>query len=94
MPASCAAAIPGVSTDGRNQGSTGPPRPWPGIVRPRLPRMLPGYAEVVLRDMRTPAGGPNAAVRLIALLIVLGLVVATAPVVMLPVLRWLGGHLL
>lgn len=47
----------------------------------------------MLRDMRTPRGGPNAGARLVAVLIVVGLVVATAPVVMMPVLNWLTGQL-
>lgn len=44
--------------------------------------------------MRTPRGGPNAGVRLIAVLIVLGMIVATAPLVMMPLLNWLAGSVL
>jgi hypothetical protein len=44
----------------------------------------------MLSRLRDPSGAPAARVRLAALLVVAGLVVGTAPVVVLPVLRWLS----
>jgi hypothetical protein len=41
----------------------------------------------VLRDPR--GGGPSLEVRLLAGLVVLGLVVLTAPLVVVPVIRWM-----
>lgn len=46
-----------------------------------------GYAGQVLPALRDPNGGPSMAVRLVALLVVLGLVVLTAPLFVVPVLR-------
>ncbi len=40
----------------------------------------------MLGDLRDGRGGPNLRVRLVALLVVLGLVVATAPLVVIPLL--------
>ena len=47
----------------------------------------------VLGNMRGPSGDPNARIRLIALLVVIGLVVLTAPVVLIPILDALLGGL-
>ncbi|HWH15097.1 MAG TPA: hypothetical protein VNT51_10150 [Miltoncostaeaceae bacterium] len=41
----------------------------------------------MLSDLRGPDGGPAAGVRLVAVLVVLGLVVLTAPLVVVPLLR-------
>lgn len=45
----------------------------------------------VLSQLRSPSGGPALRVRVIAALIVLGLVVLTAPLALVPLLRWLLG---
>jgi hypothetical protein len=45
----------------------------------------------MLSSLRNPRGGPALRVRVIALVLVLGLVLLSAPVVLLPVLRWLLG---
>ena len=47
----------------------------------------------MLGNMRGPSGDPNARIRLIALLVVIGLVVLTAPVVLIPILDALLGGL-
>ena len=47
----------------------------------------------MLRGLRNPEGGPALRVRLVAALVLLGLVVLTAPVVVVPLLRWLAGLL-
>ena len=49
-----------------------------------------GYAALVLRDMRDATGGPNLRVRFAALLVVLALVVATAPLVVVPLVHVLA----
>jgi hypothetical protein len=41
----------------------------------------------MLSRMRDPAGGPALRVRLLALLVVAGLVISTAPIVVLPIVR-------
>ena len=41
----------------------------------------------MLRELRDPRGGPNLRVRVLALLVVIDLVVITAPLVVLPLLR-------
>lgn len=41
--------------------------------------------------MRSPSGGPSGPLRVLVLVIVVGMVVAVAPVVVLPVLRGLSG---
>jgi hypothetical protein len=43
----------------------------------------------VLRSLRNGRGGPTFAVRVLAALVALGLFALTAPVVLLPVFRWL-----
>lgn len=45
----------------------------------------------MLRDMRSSSGGPSGPLRLLALVMVLGLVLATAPLVLVPLLRGLSG---
>ncbi len=45
----------------------------------------------MLSTLRGPGGGPSVAVRLLAALVVLGLVVVTAPLFVLPLLHWLVG---
>lgn len=44
----------------------------------------------MLRDLRDPEGGPNLATRVAAVLVVLAMVVVTAPVVALPLVRAAG----
>lgn len=58
-----------------------------------LRRMFPVRATVdgVLGDLRGRSGGPNAPVRLLALLVVLGMIVAAAPLVVVPLARVLWG---
>lgn len=41
----------------------------------------------MLRELRSPDGGPRLRVRLLALLVVLGMVLLTAPLVVLPLVR-------
>jgi hypothetical protein len=43
----------------------------------------------VLSRLRDPAGAPAPRVRLAAALVVAGLVVSTAPVVVVPIVQWL-----
>jgi hypothetical protein len=43
----------------------------------------------MLSSLRNPEGGPALRVRIIALVLVAGLVLLSAPVVLVPVLRWL-----
>ena len=60
------------------------------MVGPRTAGPAPGrgaYDRRVLSDLRGPDGGPAAGVRLVAVLVVLGLVVLTAPLVVVPLLR-------
>ena len=45
----------------------------------------------MLGQMRGPSGDPNARIRLLALLVVIGMVVLTAPVVLIPILDALFG---
>ena len=45
----------------------------------------------MLGDLRGPSGGPNLRVKLFALLLVAGLVAATAPLVIFPLVRFLAG---
>ena len=45
---------------------------------------------MMLRDLRGPSGGPNLRVRLLAVTIVAGLVLLTAPLVVIPILRALA----
>jgi hypothetical protein len=47
----------------------------------------------VLSTLRGPDGGPSLRVRALAALVVLGLVVLTAPLVAFPLVRWLAGSL-
>jgi hypothetical protein len=57
---------------------------------------MPGpaaYAPAMLGRLQDRRGGPNLRTRALAGLVVLGLVVLTAPLVVLPVLRWLAGML-
>jgi hypothetical protein len=61
----------------------------------RLPEPAPLYGvrasvATVLGEMRNRRGAPNLRIRLVALLLLVGLVVATAPVVVVPVLRALA----
>ncbi len=48
----------------------------------------------VLRSLRDAEGGPSLGVRVLAALVVIGMLVLAAPVVLVPVLRWLAGALL
>lgn len=50
-------------------------------------------AGPVLSDLRGPSGGPNLRTRIFALLVVTGLVVATAPLVVFPLIRFLAALL-
>jgi hypothetical protein len=43
----------------------------------------------MLRSLRTPTGGPSLRARAVAVLVVVGLVILTAPVIVLPVMHWL-----
>lgn len=45
----------------------------------------------MLRDMRSPSGGPSGPLRVLALAVVLGMLIATAPLVILPIFRGLSG---
>ncbi|MDP9392872.1 MAG: hypothetical protein M3Q27_00785 [Actinomycetota bacterium] len=45
----------------------------------------------MLRSLRSPDGRPALRVRLVALLVVLGMVLLAAPVVLVPLVRWLFG---
>lgn len=47
----------------------------------------------VLSRLRGPTGAPSLRTRLLAGLVVLGMVVLTAPLVVIPVVRWLAGLL-
>jgi hypothetical protein len=47
----------------------------------------PPYARGVLSELRGPDGGPRLRVRLLALLVVLGLVALTAPLVVVPLVE-------
>ena len=47
------------------------------------------YADPVLSSLRGPDGRPALRVRVLAALVVLGLVALTAPLVLVPVLDWL-----
>jgi len=44
--------------------------------------------------LRGPTGKPSLRVRLLSLLVVVGLLIVTAPLVMIPLLRWLLGSAL
>ena len=48
----------------------------------------------MLRSLRDAEGGPSMGVRVLAAVVVLGMIVLTAPVVLVPLLRWLAGALL
>lgn len=48
---------------------------------------------LVLSDMRSPSGGPSGPLRFLALAVVLGMVIATAPLVVVPVIRYLSGFM-
>lgn len=41
--------------------------------------------------MRNPDGGPNLRMRVLAVLVVVGLVLLTAPLIVLPLVRYLAG---
>ncbi len=43
----------------------------------------------MLTRLRGPSGGPSLRVRLLSLLVVLGLVLLTAPLVVVPLMHWL-----
>ncbi len=45
----------------------------------------------MLSGLRDPTGGPSLRIRALSLVVVLGLVLLTAPLVLLPLLRWLVG---
>jgi hypothetical protein len=47
------------------------------------------YAPSMLPALRDPRGKPSLEVRLLAGLVVLGMVVLTAPLVVVPAIRWL-----
>jgi hypothetical protein len=47
----------------------------------------------MLSSLRNSEGGPALRVRIIALVLVVGLVLLSAPVVLMPALRWLIGLL-
>jgi hypothetical protein len=48
------------------------------------------YAEPVLRNLRDPSGRPSERTRVVALLVAVGLIVVTAPAIIV-VVRWLAG---
>jgi hypothetical protein len=48
----------------------------------------------MLTGLRGPSGGPSLRIRLLSLLVVLGLLIITAPLVMIPVLHWVMDSLL
>ncbi len=48
----------------------------------------------MLSSLRGPDGGPALRVRVLALVVVLGLVLLTAPLVLVPLVRWLSGLIL
>ena len=52
------------------------------------------YASGVLSDLRNPDGGPSLRVRFLALLVVVGLVALTAPLLVVPAVRALLDALL
>jgi hypothetical protein len=56
------------------------------VVRQTGDRLSP-YAPGVLSELRAPDGGPRLRVRLLALVVVVGLLVLTAPLVVLPLLE-------
>lgn len=47
------------------------------------------YRCRMLTGLRDPSGGPSMRVRLLSLLVVVGLLVLTAPLLIMPVLHWL-----
>lgn len=56
-----------------------------------MPRKEGGdYAEGVLGRLQDTRGEPNLRTRILAGLVIVGLVVLTAPLVVLPLLGWLG----
>ena len=48
------------------------------------------YAQLVLGQLQGRRGEPNLRTRLLAALVVVGLVVLTAPLVVLPIMHWLA----
>ncbi len=48
----------------------------------------------MLRSLRDADGGPALTVRILAALVVIGMLVLTAPVVLVPILRWLAAVVL
>jgi hypothetical protein len=48
------------------------------------------YASEVLGQLQDRRGRPNARTRLLAALVIVGLVVLTAPLVVIPLVGWLG----
>lgn len=61
-----------------------PPGSFPGA---RTASPAPPYAPRVLSELRGPDGGPRLRVRLLALLVVLGMVALTAPLVVVPLVE-------
>lgn len=56
------------------------------------PQRVAGVRRTVggmLTRLRDPSGGPSLRVRLVSLLVVLGLVLITAPLVVVPLMHWL-----
>ena len=47
----------------------------------------------MLRSMRGPDGGPSLAVRALAVLVILGMAIAAAPLIVIPVIQYLFGLL-
>lgn len=55
-----------------------------------LPRTtLPTYAAGMLRSLRSPTGGPSLRARVVAILVVIGALFATAPLLLLPLFQLL-----
>jgi hypothetical protein len=53
----------------------------------------PTYASEVLGRLQNPRGGPTLQVRALAVLVVVGLVILTAPLAVLPLVHWLARFL-
>jgi hypothetical protein len=79
----CTPMFPTGGLDTRAEDVRGQGKP-PGLSARTL-----GYARTVTPGLRNASGEPALRVRVIAALVLLGLVVLTAPVVVVPVLDWL-----
>ncbi len=65
------------------------------MVRQNDPSLTPDptYALHMLRSLRSPTGGPSLRARVVAALVVLGALFATAPLLVLPLFQLLMGAL-